>query len=167
MNTNDNDFATDEEATAATLPPREDLHATAALQGARKLGSLRIRKMTAETLSYLFQIENFFIRGLKGERVSAGNANAIWSTAEYVYIHAGDPEEVAESIWYKTDFRASVRKMLQGPLNDPKMLTEALPIIEASVAEYFAAQSEVQAQPGMTKLTKPGKASARHGKQHT
>ena len=164
--TTDNDFATDEEATAA-LPPREDLHATAALQGARKLGALRIRKMTAETLSYLFQVENFFIRGLKGDRVSAGNANAIWSTAEYVYIHAGDPEEVAESIWYKTEFRSNVRQMLQGALNDPKILTAALPIIEASVAEYFAAQSEVQAQPGMTKLSKPGKASARHGKQHT
>ena len=163
---NDNDFATDEEATA-TLPPREDLHATAALQGARKLGSLTIRKMTAETLSYLFQVENFFIRGLKGDRISAGNANAIWSTAEYVYIHAGDPEEVAESIWYKTEFRSNVRQMLQGALNDPKILTAALPIIEASVAEYFAAQSEVQAQPGMTKLSKPGKASARHGKQHT
>ena len=164
--TTDNDFATDEEATAA-LPPREDLHATAALQGARKLGALRIRKMTAETLSYLFQVENFFIRGLKGERVSAANANAIWSTAEYVYIHAADRDEVAESIWYPIEFRANVRKMLQGPLNDPKMLTEALPIIESSVGEYFAAQSEVQAQPGMTKLTKPGKASARHGRQLT
>ena len=165
--TTDNDFATDEEATAADLPPREELHATAALQGARKLGALRIRKMTAETLSYLFQVENFFIRGLKGERVSPNNANAIWSTAEYVYIHAADQDEVAECIWYPIEFRTNVRKMLRGPLNDPKMLTEALPIIEASVAEYFAAQSEVQAQPGMTKLTKPGKASARHGKQHT
>ena len=165
--TTDNDFATDEEATAADLPPREELHATAALQGARKLGALRIRKMTAETLSYLFQVENFFIRGLKGERVSPNNANAIWSTAEYVYIHAADQDEVAECIWYPLEFRTNVRKMLRGPLNDPKMLTEALPIIEASVAEYFAAQSEVQAQPGMTKLTKPGKASARHGKQHT
>lgn len=165
--TTDNEFATDEEATAADLPPREELHATAALQGARKLGALRIRKMTAETLSYLFQVENFFIRGLKGERVSPNNANAIWSTAEYVYIHSADPDEVAECIWYPLEFRTNVRKMLRGPLNDPKMLTEALPIIEASVAEYFAAQSEVQAQPGMTKLTKPGKASARHGKQHT
>ncbi len=163
----DNDFATDEEATANTLPPREDLHATAALQGARKLGSLTIRKMTAETLSYLFQVENFFIRGLKGERVSPNNANAIWSTAEYVYIHAGDPEEVAECIWFRSDFRTNVRAMLSGPLNDHKLLTAALPIIEASVAEYFAAQSEVQEQSGMTKLTKPGKASARHGKQHT
>jgi hypothetical protein len=161
--TTDNDFATDEEATAA-LPPREDLHATAALQGARKLGSLRIRKMTAETLSYLFQVENFFIRGLKGDRVSAANANAIWSTAEYVYIHAADQDEVAECIWYPIEFRTNVRKMLQGPLNDPKMLTAALPIIESGVAEYFAAQSEVQAQPGRTKLAKPGKAQARHGK---
>ena len=162
-----NQFATDEEVTAADLPPREELLATATLQAGRKLGSLTIRKMTAETLSYLFQVENFFIRGIKGDRVSPNNANAIWSTAEYVYIHSADPDEVAESIWYPLEFRTNVRKTLRGPLNDPKMLTEALPIIEASVAEYFAAQSEVQAQPGMTKLTKPGKASARHGKRHT
>jgi hypothetical protein len=160
----DHDFATDEEATAADLPPREDLLATAALQGARKLGSLSVRKITAETLSYLFQVENFFIKGIKGDRVSASNANAIWATAEFVYIHAGDPEEVAESIWYPLEFRNNVRKTLSGPLNDPKLLAEALPIIEHSVAEYFAAQSEVQAQPGRTKLAKPGKAQARHGK---
>jgi hypothetical protein len=162
-----NQFATDEEATAADLPPREELLATATLQAGRKLGSLTIRKMTAETLSYLFQVENFFIRGLKGDRVSPNNANAIWSTAEYVYIHAGDPDEVAECIWFRSDFRSNVRAMLRGPLNDHKILTAALPIIETSVAEYFAAQSEVQEQPGLTKLSKPGKASARHGKRPT
>ena len=166
MSTN-NEFATDEEATAADLPPREELLATATLQPGRKLGSLTIRKMTAETLSYLFQVENFFIRGLKGDRVSPNNANAIWSTAEFVYIHAADPDEVAECIWDPIEFRTNVGKMLQGPLNGPKMLTEALPIIETSVAEYFAAQNEVQEKPGFAKLSKPGKAQARHGKRHT
>jgi hypothetical protein len=162
-----NQFATDEEASAADLPPREELLATATLQSGRKLGSLIVRKMTAETLSYLFQVENFFIRGMKGDRVSPNNANAIWSTAEYIYIHAGDPEQVAECIWFRDEFRAHVRAMLRGPLNDHAILTAALPIIETSVAEYFAAQSEAQQTAGLPKISKSGKASARHGKRAT
>lgn len=164
---NTQDLITDDEAIAADLPPREDLLQSAAIQSGRKLGSLIVRKITAETLSYLFQCENFFIKGMKGERVSPANANAIWSTAEFIYIHAGDPEEVAESIWYRSDFRANVRKMLAGPLNDPALLTAALPIIEQMVGEYFAAQSEVAHSPGSPKLVKAGKASARHGKPAT
>jgi hypothetical protein len=124
-----------------------------------------VRPITAETLSYLFEVENFFIKGMKGERVSAANANAIWSTGEFIYIHAADPDIVAEVIWRRDEFREGVRAFLRGPLNDPKMLTDALPIIEQSVTEYFAAQSEVAAAPTGSKLVRPGKASARHGKR--
>jgi len=104
---------------------------------------------------------------MKGERVSPANANAIWSTAEFVYIHAGDPDDVAESIWYRSEFRTKVREMLSGPLNDPALLAAALPIIEQMVTEYFAAQSEVTPQHGKKGLHKPGKGSARRGKQAT
>jgi hypothetical protein len=158
------DHLTDDEAIAT---PRPELLKTAALVKGRPLGELVVRPMTAETLSYLFEIENFFIKGMKGERVSPANANAIWSTGEFIYIHAGDPDEVAESIWYRSEFRAKVREFLSGPLNDPKVLSAALPIIEAMVTEYFAAQSEVAPQPGRKGLHKPGKESARRGKQAT
>jgi hypothetical protein len=158
------DHLTDDEAIAT---PRPELLKTAALVKGRPLGELVVRPMTAETLSYLFEIENFFIKGMKGERVSPANANAIWSTGEFIYIHAGDPDEVAEAIWYRSEFRAKVREFLSGPLNDPKVLSAALPIIEAMVTEYFAAQSEVAPQPGRKGLHKPGKGLARRGKQAT
>lgn len=160
-------IAPDEETLEEGLSRPEHLSRAVLLKG-RKLGELTIRPMTAETLSYLFEVENFFIKGMKGERVSPANANAIWSTGEFIYIHAADPDEVAESIWYRSEFRANVRKMLSGPLNDPAILTAALPIIEEMVREYFAAQSEAAPQPGRGGLKKPvGKALARHGKPAT
>lgn len=158
------DHLTDEEA--IDTPSRPELLKSAALAKGRCLGDLVVRPMTAETLSYLFEVENFYIKGMKGERVSPSNANAIWATGEFIYIHAGDPDEVADHIWYRSDFRASVRAMLSGPLNDPATLNAALPIIEQMVTEYFAAQNEMRANaPG--KIKKPGKASARLGKQAT
>jgi hypothetical protein len=157
-------IATDEEMIEQERP---QLLKTAMLAKTRKLGDLIVRPLTAETLSYLFEIENFFIKGMKGDRVSPNNANAIWSTGEFIYIHAGDPEEVAESIWYRSEFRTNVRKMLAGPLNDPVVLTQALSVIEQMVGEYFAAQSEVAPQSGKPRIKQVGKAPARHGKQAT
>jgi hypothetical protein len=160
-------IATDEEVIEEGTP-RPEILARAVLTKGRKLGELTVRPLTAETLSYLFEVENFFIKGMKGERVSASNANAIWSTGEFIYIHAGDPDEVAESIWYRSEFRANVRGFLSGPLNDPAILTAALPLIEEMVREYFAAQSEAAPQPGRGGLKKPvGKGSARVGKPAT
>jgi len=60
-----------------------------------------------------------------------------------------------------------VREFLAGPLNDPQVLAEALPLIEAMVAEYFAAQTQAKAQKGTLKELKAGKASARLGKPAT
>jgi hypothetical protein len=159
-------IATDEEIIEEGLP-RPQILSRATLTKSRKLGELTVRPMTAETLSYLFEVENFYIKGMKGERVSPSNANAIWSTGEFIYIHAGDPEEVAESIWYRSDFRQNVRAMLAGPLNDPAILTAALPIIEEMVTEYFAAQSETKPTPGKPQIQRAGKASARRGNQAT
>ena len=162
-----NQFATDEEATAADLPPREELLATATLQPGRKLGSLTIRKMTAETLSYLFQVENFFIRGLKGDRVSPNNANAIWSTAEFLYIHCGDPQEVRHNVWLRSQWRQAVGDFLGGPLNDPKLLSDALPVIEEMVLGYFAVQTEAARKGKGPRIPVAGKEQARVGKQAT
>lgn len=159
------EHATDEEIIEAT-PTRSDLLKTAALVKGRKLGPLTVRPMTAETLSYLFECENLFIRGMKGDRVAPVNANAVWSTAEFIYIHAGEADEVAEVIWDKASLKSKVREFLAGPLNDAAVLAAALPIIEQMVSEYFASQSEAKPQKGVRGL-KMGKASARLGKQAT
>lgn len=164
---NTNDTLSDEEAINEATPIRSDLLKTAALVKGRTLGPLTVRPMTAETLSYLFECENFFIRGMKGERVAPANANAIWSTAEFIYIHSADEDEVAETIWDKAAFKQAVRGFLAGPLNDAPTLAAALPIIEQMVAEYFAAQTQAQEQKGVKGLKTPGKASARVGKQAT
>lgn len=162
------DHLTDEEA-LADGPTRQESLKTAVLARGRKLGGLTVRPMTAETLSFLFERRNFFISAMRGERVSPANANPVWATAEFIYIHAGDEEEVAESVWIDREFRANVRAMLRGPLNEPSILTAALPIIEQMVGEYFAAQSEPAPQPHIKGLPpqRPGKGSARHGRPAT
>jgi hypothetical protein len=75
-------------------------------------------------------------------------------------------EEVAEVIWDNAAFKARVRDFLRGPLNDPKMLNEALPIIEDMVREYFAAQNESAASKHAQPAA-PGKKPARVGKRPT
>jgi hypothetical protein len=162
-----NEHLSDEEAIAEAAPVRGDLLKTAALVKGRPLGPLTVRPLTAETLSYLFECENFFIRGMKGERVAPANANAIWSTAEFIYIHAADPDEVASNIWDRPAFKQAVRGFLAGPMNDPLILAGALPIIEQMVSEYFAAQTQAQDPKGAKGLRAPGKGSARHGKPAT
>jgi len=143
--------------------PRETYLTKGALTKTRQLGPLQVRPLTAETLSYLFEAQNFFIRGLKGERVSAANANAVWATAEFIYIHAADPDEVAEAAWDIKTLKQGVRKFLAGPLADAQMLTDALPIIEQMVTEYFAAQTTA-AKGGKGTGVKRGKTLARAGK---
>lgn len=161
------ELLSDEEAIAEAAPVRSELLKTSALVKGRPLGPLTVRPLTAETLSYLFECENFFIRGIKGERVAPVNANAIWSTAEFIYIHAADADEVAQNIWDKSAFKKAVREFLAGPLNDPKLLAGSLPIIEQMVSEYFAAQTQAQDPKGAKGLRAPGKGSARHGKPAT
>jgi hypothetical protein len=158
---------TDEEA-ITEQPLRDTLLKSAVLSKGRALGGLNVRPMTAETLSYLFEIQNFFIRGMKNERVAPQNANAVWSTAEFIYIHSADQDEVARVVWDRAAFKEAVRAYLAGPMNSPKMLTGALPIIEEMVNEYFASQSEPAASNSPANVIKrAGKASARVGKRAT
>jgi len=148
-------------------PLREELLMRATAPAGRKLGELTMRPMTSETFTYLWHIKNFFLKGLFGDEVSSQNANPVWSTAEFVYIHAGDEDEVAESVWNTDAFRSNVRAFLRGPLNDPQILTAALPIIEAIVREYFAAQNKVMKGKGGAGAggKTPGKKQARAGRR--
>lgn len=166
MNT---EYITDEEVTDDE-PSRQDILTRATAPAGRKLGELTLRPLTSETLTYLWHVKNFFVRGLMGEAAAAPeNANPVWSTAEFVYIHAGDEEEVAECIWQEKEFRNNVRAFLRGPLNTPQILGDALPIIEAIVKEYFAAQNHTAAQSKSpaSRSALPGKKPARAGKRHT
>jgi hypothetical protein len=152
------DILTDEE-----IITRESALMRSTAPAGRKLGDLTIRPMTSETLTYLWHTKNFFMSGMMGGP-QATNANPVWSTAEFVYIHAGDMDEVAEVIWDSGAFKARVRDFLRGPLNDPQMLNEALPIIEEMVREYFAAQNESAASKHAQPAA-PGKKPARAGKR--
>ena len=159
-----NDHLSDEEAIA---PSRLEVLTKSTLTKGRSLGPLTVRPMTAETLSYLFEVENFFIRGMKGERVSAQNASAIWSTAEFLYIHCGDPQEVRHNVWLRSQWRQAVGDFLGGPLNDPKLLSDALPLIEEMVLGYFAVQTEAARKGKGPRIPVAGKEQARVGKQAT
>jgi hypothetical protein len=154
---------TDDNLTDEEILTRESALVRSTAPAGRALGDLLIRPMTSETLTYLWHTKNFFMSGMMGGP-QATNANPVWSTAEFIYIHAGDMDEVAEVIWDSAAFKARVRDFLRGPLNDPQTLNAALPIIEDMVREYFAAQNESVASkhalPGA-----PGKKPARAGKR--
>jgi hypothetical protein len=164
---NSNDHLTDDEI-IEDGPTREELLMRATAPAGRKLGTLTLRPLTSETFTYLWHVKNFFLKGLFGDsEVSPQNANPVWSTAEFVYIHAGDEDEVADSVWDTNAFRSNVRAFLRGPLNDPQILTAALPIIEAIVREYFAAQNKVMKGKGGAGAggATPGKKQARAGRR--
>jgi len=164
---NDNDLMPDEEI-LDDGPTRTELLTRATAPGGRKLGELTLRPLTSETFTYLWHVKNFFMSGIMGD-MAPTNSNPVWSTAEFVYIHAGDEDEVAEVIWDDVAFKVNVRAMLRGPLNNPAILTEALPIIEGMVKEYFAAQNQSAAssQSPLAASSMPGKKPARAGKRST
>lgn len=165
---NDNDIITDEEA-LQDGPSREELLTRSSAPAGRKLGELTLRPMTSETFTYLWHVKNFFLSGVMGE-ANPVNSNPVWSTAEFVYIHAADLDEVADAIWDAQRHRDNVREFLRGPLNNPTTLTEALPVIEEMTKEYFAAQNQSAAAASQSPHAAsyvPGKKPARAGKRHT
>lgn len=163
----DPEITTDEEAIEEG-PTREELLTRAVAPAGRKLGPLTLRPLTSETWAYLWHRKNFYLAGLMGESAPS-NANPVWSAAEFVYIHAADMDEVAEVVWDDVSFKASVRQMMREELNDPLIMTAALPIIEAMLKEYFAAlnQSASASQSPQAASSMPGKKPARAGKRST
>lgn len=163
----DPDTITDEEA-FQDGPTRDELLTRSVAPGGRRLGPLTLRPLTSETWAYLVTRKNFYIAALMGEKTPT-NANPVWSAAEFVYIHAADIDEVAETIWDDAAFKANVRAMMREELNDPKIMIDALPIIEAILQEYFAAlnQSANATQSPHAASSMPGKKPARAGKRST
>jgi hypothetical protein len=156
------DFKNNEEAVAA--PTREELLTSSVVRRGDRIGNLFIRKMTAETLSLLTDIDNFFIRGAQGERGISKNNNPMWATGEFIYIHTADRREVLDVVSDAKELRGKVADLLASELASMEVLTAALKIVEKNVAEYFGAQAEA-VKDGSNK--KAGKALARAGRQDT
>jgi hypothetical protein len=160
------DLQTDEEILNEDKPTRDDLLTSGVKMEKPEIRGIRLRKITAESLTYLYERKNVFIfRDSDGR--SARN-NPIWSIAEFVYIHSADPIDVAQSMIHERDFIGCVRELMNNELQGFEIVQEAMPVVESMVAEYQAAQSEIATNGSASAVAaSPGKAQARFGKRAT
>ena len=156
----DHDLQTDEEV--LTLATREELLTSGALGTTRAIRGLTLRASTMESMSYLWELKNYFV--YRDEQGRVARNNPVIGVAEFVYVHHADIDEVAETITDKTKLRLALRELMNGPLAGFKTMTEAMPVIEEMLTEYAAAQTEIDST---AKGASPqvGKGRARHGKQ--
>ena len=161
MTTNVNLQAQDEAKHSHT---REELLTDSVVRRGDKLGNLFVRRLTAETFSLLGDIDNLFIRGLKGETNTSKKNNPVWAIGEYIYVHTADRYEVLDVVMDDKQLRKKVADLLASELSEMETLNAAVKIAEKHVAEYFAAQAEGVQDPNTKRA---GKASARAGKQDT
>lgn len=156
----DHDLQTDEEVLA--LATREELLTSGALGTNRVLRGLTLRAPTMESMSYLWELKNYFV--YRDEQGRVARNNPVIGVAEFVYVHHADIDEVAEIITDKTKLRIALRELMNGALAGFKTMTEAMPVIEEMLTEYAAAQTEIDAT---AKGASPqvGKDRARHGKR--
>lgn len=156
------DILNDEEIIEQDRPA---MLARATCPGGRRLGDLVLRPLTSETLTYLWHTKNFFMGvGASGE---TGSANPMWSTAEFIYIHAADIDEVASVIWDDALLKQKVSEFLRGPLSDPALINQGLEVITQMLNEHKAAQNESVASKHAPSVPAPGKKPARAGKRST
>jgi len=160
------DLQTDEEILNEEKPTREELLTSGTKMEKPEIRGIKLRKITAETLTYLWERKNIFI--YKDEDGRSARNNPIWSIAEFVYIHSGDPIDVAQNMMREREFIRSVRDLMNNQLNGFEIVREAMPVIELMVAEYQAAQSEIATSGSPSAVAaSPGKAQARFGKPAT
>jgi hypothetical protein len=166
MSNTTTDLQTDEEILNEDNPTREDLLTSGAKMENPVIRGIKLRKITAETLTYLWERKNIFI--FKDEDGRSARNNPIWSIAEFVYIHSSDPIDVAQSMMHERDFIAAVRELMNNELQGFEIVQEAMPVVESMVAEYQAAQSEIATRGSASAVSaSPGKAQARFGKRAT
>jgi len=160
------DLQTDEEILNEDKPTREELLTSGAKMEKPEIRGIKLRKITAETLTYLWERKNVFL--FKDEEGRAARNNPIWSIAEFVYIHSADPIDVAQSMMHERDFIAAVRELMINELQGFEIVEEAMPVVERMVAEYQAAQNEIATSGSASAIaSSPGKAQARFGKRAT
>jgi hypothetical protein len=157
---NDTDLQTDEDIVQGAT--REELLTTGALGKGRTFRSMTLRPPTMESMSYLWEMKNYFV--FRDEQGRIVRNNPVLGVAEFFYVHHADIDEVAETMTNKKALRESLRGYINGPLAGLATLEEAVPVIEAMLNEYMAAQSEIEATAG-GKGVLPGKGQARAGKR--
>jgi hypothetical protein len=143
---------------------RDELLTSGALGVVRKLRGMILRPPTMESMSYLWELKNYFVYRDNDGKVARNNP--VIGVAEFVYVHHADIDEVAEVISDKAELRKKLREYINGPLSGFQTLGDAMPIIESMLTDYAAAQSEID---GTAKgAGQPrGKGQARAGKRHT
>jgi hypothetical protein len=158
----DHDLHTDEEILA--LHTRSNLLTSGAMGKVRMLRGLALRPPTMESMSYLWELKNYFVYRDEENRVARNNP--VIGVAEFVFVHHTDIDDVAEIITDKAAMRKKLRELMNGPLAGFQTLTEAMPVIEEMLTEYAAAQTEIDAtaKGGTPPM---GKGQARAGKRHT
>jgi hypothetical protein len=160
------DLQTDEEIINQEKPTRDDLLTSGMKMEKPEIRGIRLRKITAETLTYLWERKNVFI--FKDSDGRSARNNPIWSIAEFVYIHSADPIDVAQSMMHEREFIGCVRELMNNELQGFEIVQEAMPVVESMVAEYQAAQSEIATSGSASAVAaSPGKAQARFGKRAT
>lgn len=159
---NDTDLQTDEEV--LELHSREELLKSGALGQSRMLRGMELRAPTMESMSYLWELKNYFVyRDSKG-RVARNNP--VLGVAEFVLLHHAEVREVALLMKDEDLLMEKLREYMNGPLGGFKALEEAMPIIEVMLSEYAAAQAEIDAT-AKKGPTPAGKDPARAGKRRT
>jgi hypothetical protein len=157
---NDTDLQTDEDIVEGAT--REELLTSGALGRPREFAGMKLCIPTMETMSYLWELKNFFV--FRDDQGRVVRNNPVVGIAEFLYVHHTDIDTVAEIVTDKKAFRAAIREIINGPLAVPGALEEAVPIIDRMQQEYLAAQAEIEATAG-GKGALPGKGQARAGKR--
>jgi hypothetical protein len=158
----DIDLQTDEEA--LEIQSRSELLTKGAISTTKKIGDMILRAPTMESMSYLWELKNYFV--FRDENGRVARNNAVIGVAEFIYVHHADIDEVAEVMTEPKLLRQKLRQYINGPLSEFKALTEAMPAIEAMLTEYAAAQAEVDSSAKGGESPR-GKGSIRVGKRHT
>lgn len=151
------DLQTDEEILTEAKPTRDELLTAGAKMEQPEIRGIKLRKITAETLTYLWERKNVFL--YKDDEGRAARNNPIWSIAEFVYMHSADPIDVAQSMMHERNYTKAVRELMVNQLEGFHIVEEAMPVIERMVIEYQAAQNEIVASGNSAALAaSPGKA---------
>jgi hypothetical protein len=157
---NDIDLQTDEEVMESAS--REELLTSGALGRPRTLRGMKLRAPTMESMSYLWELKNYFV--FRDDKGRVARNNPILGIAEFVFVHHADVREVADLMTDKEGLMDKLREYINGPLAGFKVLEEAMPVVESMLTEYAAAQSEIDAT--AKKGSDPvGKDQARAGKR--
>lgn len=158
----DHDLQSDEEAIETRS--RQDMLTHGALGQPMSLRGMKLRPPTMESMSYLWELKNYFV--YRDEQGRIARNNPVLGVAEFVLVHHADVREVAELMGEKDKLMDKLREYMNGPLAGFKVLEEAMPVIEVMLSDYAAAQTELEGS-AQAATDKAGKGRARAGKRPT